>query len=149
MTGKSRKAKVRWTIETLAAHYEALREADEKLASERDRRYMEVDIAKAKALVIKETADRDALSLARDAQNYKDQQADKMRDKTLAESGVYATNDSVAKVINELRTDLKPLFDFMSGQRGVTRGTELTKRDIYSLVGALVGIVAILAYFTR
>ena len=136
--GGAKKPEAGWTVETLIAHYEALREADRRFEDERDRRYMEVNIEKEKALKIKETADRDALSLARDAQNYKDQQADKMRDKTLAESGIYATNDSVAKAFNELRDDLKPLFEFVSGQRGASSGTEMTWGKIAGTITLLI-----------
>ena len=62
-----------WTIETYAAHSEALRVADRRFFDERDRRYTEVNIEREKALKIKETADRDAMALAREAQTYKEQ----------------------------------------------------------------------------
>jgi hypothetical protein len=47
-----------WTIETYAAHNEALREADAKFQSERDRRYSEVKIAESKALELQAEKDQ-------------------------------------------------------------------------------------------
>ena len=43
-----------WTIATYAAHNEALREAESKFQNERDRRYLEVEAEKDRALQIKE-----------------------------------------------------------------------------------------------
>jgi len=122
---------------TYAEHIKAMRLADERFDAERDRRYAEVDIEKEKALKIKETADRDALSLARDAQTYKDQQADIMRDKTLADSGIYATNASVAAAIGTLRDDLQPLVDYVSGQKGATVNAARISGRIYA-IGAII-----------
>jgi len=131
-----------WTIETLATHYAALRAADKRFEDERDRRYMEVDIEKEKALKIKETADRDALSLARDAQTYKDQQADIMRDKTLADSGIYATNASVTAALEGLRKDFQPLFDFVSGQKGATSGTDRISGRVMAVAAIFATLIA-------
>lgn len=134
-------ARVRgWTIETYAAHNEAMRLADRELIAERDRRYAEVNVEKEKALKIKETADLAALELARESQTYKEQQNDVIRDKSLADSGVYATNSSVAAAIGLLRTDLQPLFDFVSGQKGATSGSD----RISGRILALAAIVATL-----
>ena len=130
-----------WTIDTFAAHYAALHEADKRFEDERDRRYMEVNIEKEKALKIKETADRDALSLARDAQTYKDQQADIMRDKTLADSGIYATNASVAAAIGSLRADFQPLFDFVAGQKGVAKTSERISGRVYAFAAILAALL--------
>lgn len=65
-----------WTLEAWTIHTTAMREADLRLSEERDRRYLEVNIEKEKALKIKETADLAALSLARDIQTYKEAAAD-------------------------------------------------------------------------
>ena len=76
----------RWTVDTLHAHYAALREADLRFSDERDRRYSEGNTLREKALTIKETADLAALSLARESQTYKEQQNDALRDKALADN---------------------------------------------------------------
>lgn len=141
-----------WTIETYAAHNEAMRLADKELIDERDRRYAEVNVEKEKALKIKETADLAALELARESQTYKEQQNDVLRDKSLADSGVYATNSSVAAAINSLRADLKPIFDFVSGQQGATvnaariSGRVLTIAAILAtlFVGLTAGAIALI-----
>ena len=58
-----------WTVQTYAAHNEAMRKESQRFEDERDRRYTEVNIEKEKALKIKETADLAALSLARRGTN--------------------------------------------------------------------------------
>ncbi len=137
-----------WTIETYAAHNEAMRLADKELIEERDRRYAEVNVEKEKALKIKETADLAALELARESQTYKEQQNDVLRDKNLSESGIYATNSSVAAAINTLRDDLKPLFDFVSGQKGASSSSDRISGRVYAFGAILAtlfgGIVVLL-----
>ena len=155
-----------WTIETYAAHSEALRVAERRFNDERDRRYTEVNIEKEKALKIKETADLAALSLARESQTYKEQQNDALRDKNLSESGVYATNASLSKVADDIRasTDAaiqglanqtaKTLSDFMaeikpfmSGslrQEGQQAGSTITRTQIIAYIGLGTGLLAAL-----
>ena len=153
-----------WTIETYAAYSEALRAADRRFNDERDRRYTEVNIEKEKALKIKETADLAALSLARESQVYKEQQNDVIRDKNLRDSGVYATNESLSKVADDIRAsteasihdlaaatsksiadfmaELKP---FMSGsirQEGQQTGSILTRGQIIAYIGLGTGVLA-------
>ena len=152
-----------WTIETYAAHADALRAAEHRFNDERDRRYTEVNIEKEKALKIKETADLAALSLARESQTYKEQQNDALRDKNLSESGVYATNASLsalgeeirastdaavrdlaaqtAKTISDFMTEIKP---FMSGslrQEGQQTGSILTRGQIIAYIALGTGIL--------
>jgi hypothetical protein len=50
-----------------------------ELDNERDRRYAEVNVEREKALKIKETADSEALKLARDIQTYKDEKSNQLR----------------------------------------------------------------------
>ena len=126
-----------WTIKTYAIHNRAMRAAERRFGNERDRRYTEVSIEKDKALKIKETADLAALELARESQTYKEQQNDVLRDKNLSESGIYATNSSVAAAINTLRDDLKPLFDFVSGQKGATGTSERISGRVWAFAGIL------------
>lgn len=133
-----------WTIETYLIMNEALRLSEEKFHTERDRRYAEVNVEKEKALKIKETADLAALSLARESQVYKDQQADVMREKNLAASGIYATNADLALVVEKMEKALKPLVDYVSSQRGVVSGNQITTGKIFAVIAALGTIIGIL-----
>jgi len=130
---------------------EALRDADREFATERDRRYAEVNVEKEKALKIKETADRDALDLARERQREKDAQSDALRDKTLSQSGIYATNvdlglaiDSLKKsqesAIHELVTKLQPFIDIVTQQQGSTKTTEGTWAKALAVLSVLVAL---------
>ena len=152
-----------WTIETYAAHSEALRVADRRFFDERDRRYTEVNIEREKALKIKETADRDAMALAREAQTYKEQQNDIQRDKNLSESGVYATNASLSKVADDIRAstdaaihelatatsksiadliaELKPYMSGALRQEGQQTGSILTRGQIIAYIALGTGIL--------
>ena len=111
-----------WTVGTLKEFIDAQHVADEKLRLEVDRRYTSDAELRAIALKIKETADEKALTLAKEGQLYKDRQTDQLRDDTLGKSGIYATNASVASALKELEDTffkaLKPLTDFVSGQKG-------------------------------
>lgn len=118
--------------------------AEAKFQDERDRRYTEVNVEKEKALKIKETADLAALSLARESQVYKDQQADVMREKNLAASGVYATNADLALVVEKMEKALKPLTDFVNSQKGISQGSQLTLGKMFAAIaatGTIIGIV--------
>ena len=130
-----------WTIETYAAHNEAMRAADVRFHNERDRRYAEAATLNAVALKIKETADLAALTLAREGQVYKESQNDIMRDSSLRQSGIYATNDSVTSALTELKssfdTALAPIVDFISKQQGASQGIDLT----WGKIGAVLGIL--------
>jgi len=165
-TGLMSKSASGWTVETMAMHFDELRsadarlrQADERFNDERDRRYTEVNIEKEKALKIKETADLAALSLARESQTYKEQQNDALRDKNLAESGVYARSTDVDASIEKLGKTFNSQFEalltklepFMNGsiqQRGQQQGSKLVWGLIATgifLVAAVVGAVVALA----
>jgi len=134
-----------WTIETYAAHNEAMRESDIRFHVERDRRYAEAATLNAVALKIKETADLAALTLAREGQVYKEAQNDLMRDSSLRQSGIYATNAGVAEAIGELKSSLQPLVDYVS----MHKGAELTKGSLYAAAAGIVAVLAIFWYLTR
>ncbi|TFB96515.1 MULTISPECIES: hypothetical protein [unclassified Cryobacterium] len=160
---------VRWTIDTYATHAEAMRLADERFNDERDRRYTEVNIEKEKALKIKETADLAALSLARESQTYKEQQNDALRDKNLSESGIYATNSSLnqlgeeirastdmaiqglasstAKAISDFMNEVKPYMSGQTQQQGQAQGSQITKANLYTAIGVVVGLLGAYAAF--
>jgi hypothetical protein len=112
-----------WSMQAYILHNKAMRAANKAFHDERDRRYAEVNVEREKALKIKETADLAALSLARESQVYKDQQADVMREKNLAASGIYATNTDLQTIVQQLsqqqiahaekiENTLKPLIEF-------------------------------------
>ncbi len=137
-----------WTIATYAAHNEALRLAEDKFQTERDRRYTEVNIEKEKALKIKETADLAALSLARDIQIYKDEKANELREQINSERGLYASKTDVIAATEKLEAIIKPLTEYMSQQRGIVHGSDITMGKIYmalTLTVAFLGVVVLLA----
>jgi hypothetical protein len=109
-----------------------------------DRRYGEVGIEKEKALKIKEIADLSALELARESQVYKDERNDAMREQNLKETGVYATRDDLAEVVKGMEKALKPLVDYVSGQQGSMKGSQLTWGKIFASIAAMGTIIGIL-----
>jgi len=123
-----------WTIVTLKALMDERQAAWAALFEERDRRYAEVALEREKALKIKEQADRDALALARADQTYKDERANNLRTQLERERGDYATKDDLANAIREVSATLKPLAEFVSGQRG---GQQL-KASAIALIGLAV-----------
>lgn len=133
-----------WTIETYAAHNEAMRQEGWRFLAEQDRRYTEGAELRAVALKIKETADLAALTLARESQTLDQARLDALRDKTMGDSGIYATNSSVTASINELRVSLQPLVDYVSTHKGA----ELTKANLYTFAGGIVAVLAVLWYAT-
>lgn len=144
-----RLASVEGQFETLAILDIALREGDLRFAEERDRRYAEVNIEKEKALKIKETADRDALDLARERQREKEAQGDALRDKTLSESGVYAKNSDLSEAITQLKQSqeaaihelvgkLQPFIDLVTQQQGSEKNSEGTWTKALGVIGLLV-----------
>lgn len=115
-----------------------MREADERLQAERDRRYAEVNVEKEKALAIKTEADKTALGLQRDVQAYKDEKANNLREQIGSERGTYATQTDLRAAIEKLDATLKPLIDYMSSVQGRDRGIGQSWQG-------LVGVVALAA----
>jgi hypothetical protein len=141
------KAVGEYGVISYAAHNEAMRQSEYRFQDERDRRYAEVNVEKEKALKIKETADLAALSLARESQVYKDQQADVMREKNLAASGVYATNSDLAMVVEKIEKAIKPLADFVSAQQGMSKGVEMTTGKLFAIIAAAAAIIGLIMKF--
>lgn len=127
----------------LRDHLAALRKADERFDAERDRRYAEVNVEKEKALVIKDTANRDALALARQDQTYKDEQANKLREQINSERGLYATKDDLANAVREMQTTVKPLSDYVSSQQGFAGGETAYRTERRLSVGQAVAVVGV------
>ena len=147
-----------WSMQAYILHNESMRDMQQRVNEERDRRYKEVNVEKEKALKIKETADLAALSLARESQVYKDQQADVMREKNLAASGIYATNSDLQNVMQQMTAQqqsfadkmekaLNPLIEFVNGQQGAAKGNEITWGKIFASLGAFGVIVGIIVKF--
>src|ERR1700677_615078 len=107
---------------SLREHLDALRAADALLEAERDRRYAEVAVEREKALRIKDTADRDALALARQAQTYRDEQSNKLREQINGERGLYATKDDLANAVREMTAAIKPLAEYVASAVGRSGG---------------------------
>jgi vacuolar-type H+-ATPase subunit H len=122
VTGETRASVSGWTIDTLAAHHAALREADLRFEAERDRRYAEVKNAEEKALKVKEEADKTALGLQRENQQYKDEKANQLREQISSERGLYATKGDLVAVVEKVEVAMKPLATFVSSQQGRTAG---------------------------
>lgn len=136
-----------WTIATLKAHMDTVTDMEQRFDDERDRRYTEVNIEKEKALKIKETADLAALSLARESQTYKEQQNDALRDKNLAQSGIYATTADVAHAFDELKVQLKPVFDFVIGWQGQVQNGDKIWGKGTTFIAVAVGVIGLIYGF--
>ncbi len=124
-----------WTLEAYIEHNEALRLAEERFQAERDRRYSEVKSAEAMALRIKEEADKTALGLQRDNQQYRDEKGNELRAQIERERGTYIT-----------RAEFKPVADYVTGQQGGPRA--LTSPSLIAVVAA-VGVIASIWIGTR
>jgi hypothetical protein len=139
---------------SLQDHLLALRAADEQrwqeVGRERDQRYAEVKAEQEKALVIKDTANRDALALARQDQTYKDEQANKLREQINSERGLYATKDDLANAVREMSATIKPLSDYISAAGGRSGGEaeqrseqRLNNGQVMALLGLVVAVASI------
>ena len=133
---------------TLREHLEALRVADEKFATERDRRYKEVADEREKALKIKETADLAALELAREIQTYKDEKANELRSQIERERGNYATRQDLQSLEDKILAMIEPLSKFVASQQGQHQGAQQfrTERrlDTGTGIAAVVGLMVII-----
>lgn len=132
-----------WTLDAYIAHNEALRDMHGRLEQERDRRYSEVKAAEEKALRVKDIADRDALSLAREIQAYKDEKANELREQIYHIQATLATKVELEAAIHTFDVRHQPVLDFIAKHDG--RGVGLEKGWILLLSGAtfLVALIAI------
>lgn len=130
MSGETARQESGWTLDTWIYHDERMRDLDNRLQAERDRRYKEVNIEKEKALKIKETADLAALGLAREIQTYKDEKANQLREQINSERGIYVT-----------QIQFKPISDYVQSQTGKANGLNAGWAYLLGFMG-LVSIVA-------
>lgn len=129
-----------------------LREADQRFAEERDRRYTEVKQAEEKAILIKEVGDKEALSLAREIQTYKDEKANELREQINSERGRYLTREEYnlahVSLVDKVESGFKPLNEFMTSQLGRREGIGISTGVLVgsiTVLGAIIGIVVVLA----
>lgn len=133
-----------WTIDSAREYARALREADARFYEERDRRYTEVAAEREKALKIKEEADKVALDLARQIQQYKDEQANELREQINSERGIYVTKGELGSAIEKIDVVIKPLTEYVHGSQG---GHETSQQHwglfigVASLMLVAIGIV--------
>jgi len=146
VSGETEKNVSGWTIDTWVAHTVALRAADDQFNAERDRRYTEVKNAEEKALKIKEQADRDALSLAREIQSYKDEKANELREQISSERGEYASKGDLVAAVEKIEAQLKPINEYIASDRGRGSGVLASWQVMIAVVGlffTLLGIASI------
>ena len=132
-----------WTIETYAAHNEAIRQAEEKFQQERDRRYSEVKSAEEKALRVKEEADAKALLLAREIQTYKDEKANNLRTQIEGERGSYVTKGELVAAVEKLEATLKPLVNYAATQQGRGSGLDAGWGYVVGVGGLVFGVLSL------
>lgn len=118
MSGETKTSVSGWTIDTLSAHQDAIRQMQERIDAERDRRYAELASEKEKAIKIKEDADKAALSLAREIQTYKDEKANELREQINSERGLYATKGDLIAVAEKIEATLRPIQEYIATDRG-------------------------------
>jgi hypothetical protein len=135
-----------WSVDTYAAHNEAIRAAEQKFQDERDRRYAEVATEREKALKIKETADLAALGLAREIQTYKDEKANQLRDQINNERGLYATKGDLFAAVEKIEAQLTPVLSYMSREQGKGAGVSLSWAV---LIAAIMLFLAVYTFSTR
>ncbi len=112
----------------LKEYFEALRTADQT------------------ALDIKEREREKALELSRQAQLYRDEQANKLREQINSERGLYATKE-----------ELKPIITYIAGQQGRSGGLTASwgifvgvlglAGTIIGILGTLIGGIVTVVYF--
>lgn len=138
-----------WTIDTLAAHHEAIRSMQEKLDLERDRRYAEVATEREKALKIKETADLAALGLAREIQTYKDEKANELREQIGSERGNYATKDDLRAAIEKVEETMKPIATYVTTAQGQRAGATDSRLMLTWLLGIALALITLYTFTQR
>jgi vacuolar-type H+-ATPase subunit H len=127
----------------LREYLAALRESDQALAVERDRRYSEVKAAEEKALKVKEEADRTALGLQRETQQYKDEKANELREQISRERGLYVTREELAGSMREIQALIKPLTDYVNSDAGRNAGAAGTRTDQRLNIGQVVAVMSV------
>ena len=137
----------------LREYFEALRHADDRLreadirfAAERDRRYAEVRQEQEKALRIKDEANKIALDLARQIQDYKDESANELREQVSRERGLYVTQEQHETLIQRIEAEIRPLSQFVAAQTGIglSRRFDITQViQVFAVLAALAAVIVL------
>src|ERR1700677_192395 len=106
----------------------------QEVSVERDRRYAEIDTEREKALKIKETADRDALELARAIQTYKDEKANELREQITSERGLYVTQPELKAAIDRIDALMKPVADYITGAQHVSEAKHTDLAQVFQII---------------
>lgn len=112
-------------LDLLRAHLSQLREADQR------------------ALVISETKDLAALSLAREHQVYRDAQANELRAQINAERLLYVTRPAMEASVAKIEAELKPVLAFMAQQQGRSAGISALQATLMGLAGLLIAVLSV------
>ncbi len=140
----------KWSVETLQVYTEALRQADERFNAERDRRYAEVNTEREKAIKIKESANQEALLLAREIQQYKDEKANQLREQINSERGLYASKDDLNSAIREINAIMAPVLAYVSSNQATGQAYKQGFSWITTLAVAVSAIIgAVLAILVK
>lgn len=107
-------------------HLEALREADQR------------------ALAIKERADEKALELSRDAQHYRDEQANKLREQISEERGKYLTQEVYTERHEELIRRIGAVEKALAEGGGRDRGRLDSRTVLFTMLSLGVGFVGVI-----
>jgi hypothetical protein len=114
-----------WTVESYAAHNEALRLAEERLQAERDRRYAEVALEREKAIKIKDAADEEAMRIRRAQEAYREDHDNRFREQLKDERLTYATKTDLVAFREQYEIAHKPLADYVLA----SRASEITRTE--------------------
>ena len=110
------------TINNIPENCISLKEHFYLLVQANDRRYGEVNSEREKALKIKEEADKIALSLAAEIQNYKNEKANELREQLSSERNLYATKQDIAVANEKVFLVVQPLVNYVNSQQGKSNG---------------------------
>lgn len=130
-----------------AAVLEALRDGDLRVAAERDRRYTEVAVERAKALRIKEEADNVALELARSIQTYKDEKANELRSQIESERGGYATKGDLESATEKILAVVKPALDYVTSRQGSDNDRQRLTANTVAFLLVIAALAAALGHY--
>jgi hypothetical protein len=149
---------------SLKEHIEALRMADRVLQEAKEsaleKAVTAAFAAQKEAQSIKDRGDAEALRLAREIQQYKDEKANELREQIGSERGDYATKDDLGKAIDKvgalnhatyekLEATIAPLVNYVTLQQGGNTGRDKDWAKLISAILATAAIVGIVSYFTR
>jgi len=111
----------------------------ERFLAERDRRLTEVAAEKQKALEIKHRADETALNLSRDAQKYRDEQANKLREQINSERNLYASKADLSNTEEKLEALVQPALVAMQQAAGST----ITRAQVVVMLTVAVAVISL------